>query len=249
MKKFSLLTLTLAAMLTFAACSNDAAEEPADKKESTKSNVEEVEATEDNEVNEEEAVTKDTEDTEEIEEVEIIEEEEVSETESPSTKPSDTEVKNEEETVETEETENTTVSETEQSAPKQAQGQGYTVQLLADYELTEEEPNRDIIYPVDNEENFMRVEVGEAGNYEHFVENTIEVLKASSNGQQPNEMIDLPFDLKGEASTGYQVQTPNGTVSGFVVQKGNQLVRITMFDDANNSHFNAFGQIAQSINF
>lgn len=246
MKKFSLLTLTLAAMLTFAACSNDAAEEPADKKESTKSNVEEVEATEDNEVNEEEAVTKDTEDTEEVEEVEIIENEEVSEKESPSTKPSDTEVKNEEEVVETEET---TVSETEQSAPKQAQGQGYTVQLLADYELTEEEPNRDIIYPVDNEENFMRVEVGEAGNYEHFVENTIEVLKASSNGQQPNEMIDLPFDLKGEASTGYQVQTPNGTVSGFVVQKGNQLVRITMFDDANNSHFNAFGQIAQSINF
>lgn len=246
MKKFSLLTLTLAAMLTFAACSNDAAEEPADKKESTKSNVEEVEATEDNEVNEEEVVTKDTEDTEEVEEVEIIENEEVSEKESPSTKPSNTEVKNEEEVVETEET---TVSETEQSAPKQAQGQGYTVQLLADYELTEEEPNRDIIYPVDNEENFMRVEVGEAGNYEHFVENTIEVLKASSNGQQPNEMIDLPFDLKGEASTGYQVQTPNGTVSGFVVQKGSQLVRITMFDDANNSHFNAFGQIAQSINF
>ena len=248
MKKFSLLTLTLAAMLTFAACSNDTDNDAVDKEESTKSKVEEVETTEKDEVIEEENVTKDTEEVEveEVEEVEIIEEEE------DANEPEDTTTN--EETTDSEEiatTEDTTVtqSQSEQSAPQQAKGQGYTVQLLADYELTEEEPNRDIVYPIDNEENFMRIEVGEAGDYEYFVENTVEVLKASSNGQQPNEMIDLPFDLNGEASTGYQVQTPSGIVSGFVVQKGNQLVRITMFDDANNSHFNAFGQIAQSINF
>ncbi len=242
MKKFSLLTLTLAAMLTFAACSNDTDNDAVDKEESTKSKVEEVETTEKDEVDGEENVTKDTDDAEEVEEVEVIEDED---TETSTEDATDEETKENEEAT----TEDTTVSQSEQSAPQQAKGQGYTVQLLADYELTEEEPNRDIVYPVDNEENFMRIEVGEAGDYEYFVENTVEVLKASSNGQQPNEMIDLPFDLNGEASTGYQVQTPSGIVSGFVVQKGNQLVRITMFDDANNSHFNAFGQIAQSINF
>jgi len=246
MKKFSLLTLTLAAMLTFAACSNDTDNDAVDKEESTKSKVEEVETTEkdkaENEVDDEENVTKDTDDAEEVEEIEVIENED---TETSTEDATDEETKENEEAT----TEDTTVSQSEQSAPQQAKGQGYTVQLLADYELTEEEPNRDIVYPVDNEENFMRIEVGEAGDYEYFVENTVEVLKASSNGQQPNEMIDLPFDLNGEASTGYQVQTPSGIVSGFVVQKGNQLVRITMFDDANNSHFNAFGQIAQSIKF
>ncbi len=233
-------------MLTFAACSNDA-DEPIEKEESTKSNVEEVETDKDEETTEDENVTTDTEDAEEVEEVEVIETED--EKNDASNNESSVEEESDKATEATEEEEETTVSQTEQSAPQQAKGQGYTVQLLADYELTEEEPNRDIVYPVDNEENFMRIEVGEAGDYEHFVENTVEVLKASANGQQPNEMIDLPFDLKGEASTGYQVQTPSGIVSGFVVQKGNQLVRITMFDDANNSHFNAFGQIAQSINF
>ena len=199
MKKFSLLTLTLAAMLTFAACSNDTDNDAVDKEESTKSKVEEVETTEkdkaENEVDDEENVTKDTDDAEEVEEIEVIENED---TETSTEDATDEETKENEEAT----TEDTTVSQSEQSAPQQAKGQGYTVQLLADYELTEEEPNRDIVYPVDNEENFMRIEVGEAGDYEYFVENTVEVLKASSNGQQPNEMIDLPFDLNGEASTG-----------------------------------------------
>lgn len=238
MKKLSLATLTLAAMVTFAACSNDT------PTETPEPNDENVESTETN-VSQDTTTEEQTEVTTETKENETTNETDATTEVEPNKENKETEKVDEEDPTDT------TTSQSDDVVDYTAieeQGQGYTVQILPAFTFANEEPNLDLVTSKEAPDHFMRIQTGEAGDYEYLVDNTIEMLKASAN-VEPNELPELPFQMQADQSAGYQVQSADGTISSFVIQQGERVIRFTMFDDQNNSNFSAFSQMAQSIKF
>lgn len=114
--------------------------------------------------------------------------------------------------------------------------QQFAMKVLPGYTLTSEEPGRDSLYSNDNPSAFMRIETqtAEDGTYDYLLENMQEVLKAASDGEEPQELTDVYSDVadKGiENVKAFKVDTETGPVTGVVFEKDNMVVRFTLFDN------------------
>lgn len=131
--------------------------------------------------------------------------------------------------------------------------QDFTMQILPMYSLTSEEPGRDSLYLTEDGNIFMRIETlpNDAESYDFFKENIVSLLEAvSADGNAPTELTDedkLPQGENIENAIGYTVDTAEGVTSGIVFERNNLLVRLTIFDDANNNHFNNFLKMGETI--
>lgn len=130
--------------------------------------------------------------------------------------------------------------------------QDYSMNLLANYELTSEEPGRDILYSTDDDSHFMRIETmeNEDGNYDYLKDNMIVVLQASSNGETPVELTEdksLPAGDSITNAVSYTVNTETGQVTGILFERGNLIVRLTIFDSMNADYFVDFLKMGETI--
>lgn len=129
--------------------------------------------------------------------------------------------------------------------------QPYAIKVLPDYTLTSEEPGRDSLYSNTNESAFMRIETKstEDGLYDYLAENMQEVLKASSDGQEPEEVKDVYTTSKEGISNvqAYKVETSTGPVTGVLFEKGDMIVRLTIFDSQEGEYTNDFLKMGETI--
>lgn len=129
--------------------------------------------------------------------------------------------------------------------------QPYALKVLPGYTLTSEEPGRDSLYSNTNESAFMRIETktAEDGLYDYLAENMQEVLKASSDGVEPEEVKDVYANSNEGVSNvqAFKVETATGPVTGVLFEKGDMIVRLTIFDAQDGEFTNDFLKMGETI--
>jgi|GEM_PF-1212259 len=126
---------------------------------------------------------------------------------------------------------------TEQTEPvgtlTQSDGQNYELYVQDGYELTSEEPSKDVLYVADNMGVFMRVETFplDEADYDFVADTMKQTLAAVNPDQEPVELT--YFDhVAAIQSTAFNVPSSEGTVTGIVYELENLIVRLTIFDDS-----------------
>ncbi len=130
--------------------------------------------------------------------------------------------------------------------------QDYQIAVLPEYNLTSEEPGRDSLMASEDGEVFMRIETvqKEDDMYDFWLENMSEVLSASANGEAPKELTDvksLPAGDGIEKAKAFSVDSETGTVTGIIYERGEMIVRLTIYDSPKNEHFEKFLRMGETI--
>lgn len=235
--KWSFISALLAVMLVLAACgTTDSGTENTGSDDNSDASALENEATEDEVEDEGELIDEGSDEGSHegsLEETEDSEEPEVEE--------------NPEESS-TEESEAST-----ETGVVDSDNQDFSMNLLANYELSSEEPGRDIVYPKEDDIHFMRIETmeNEEGNYDYLKDNMLVVLEASSNGETPTEVTDPESIPAGDSITkalAYEVNAETGPVTGIIFERDDLIVRLTIFDSENKDYFKDFLDMGATVN-
>ncbi|WP_432359714.1 hypothetical protein [Sporosarcina sp. UB5] len=130
--------------------------------------------------------------------------------------------------------------------------QAFAMEVLPGFTLTSEEPGRDVLYANDEPRAFMRIETQptEDGTYEYLLENVQDVLKAASNGEAPEQLMNVFTEAsqKGiEKAKAFKVNTETGPVTGVVFEKNGMVVRLTLFDNLDEKYKDDFLNMGQTI--
>lgn len=228
--KWSMITALLSILLILSACNSK--ELNADKEPATEpsTNAPEDVSTETDspDINTEEPDAEETEEPEELD------------------KPTDPEVSPDEPIIE--DAENQDVD----AEVVKSDNQDYQMLLLPHYTLTGEEPGKDIVYPTEDDANYMRIETLEAeeGTYDYLVENMLTILEASSDGAKPIEQTDTATFPKGNSIKNlkvFSVDSSGTPVTGLVFERDGLLVHLTIYDSKDAAYYNDFIRMAESI--
>lgn len=239
MKNRKLLYTALSASLLLAACGTDTGEEDNDK-----TTVENTDQAEDTATDGAEATGSETEGTED-------------------TNASDEDVTNDDESTEDDAASDTSDSEADSSEADDAAAlegavetvsdeQDFKIQVLPTYELTSEEPGRDILYVKDQEDKYMVIGTMAAAetDYDKAVENMTETLAATSTDATPVELTDasqLPTNKDLEKVQAYRTASAEGPITAMIFQKGDMIVRVMMYDNTDESYYGEFLKMAETI--
>lgn len=159
----------------------------------------------------------------------------------------------EEEATEEEATEEETTEETEeQSEPigerVESDNQPFSLELIDTYELTAEEPNRDVVFSKENDSQFMRIETFAKADAdrEQLVQTLKDTVTASGSGDAATEISaeELP---QVEAPAGYELDIEGGKVSGYVFETELHFVRVMIYDSSDTPKFEEFIQMIETI--
>lgn len=145
-----------------------------------------------------------------------------------------------------------TAADMSEAVLTESDAQSYSMEVLPGYTLTSEEPGRDSLFAEEEPSAFMRIETqpAEDGSYDYLLENMQEVLKASSNGGEPEELTDIYSDAadKGiENAKAFKVDSETGPVTGVIFEKDDMVVRLTLFDNADEEYKTDFLNMGQTI--
>lgn len=170
---------------------------------------------------------------------------------------------NTEQTSSPEETENIeTESETAQSAASsekvvegttmESDSQNYSITVVEGYELTGEEPNKDLLFNKESDLQSMRIETFSANEVtiEEIQENLVTTLQASNESSTVTEIKDenlIPTNEAIENTSAHQIDTPEGKVSGYVFEREGLIVKLTVFDTTDSPALETFVRMAETI--
>ncbi len=129
--------------------------------------------------------------------------------------------------------------------------QNFSLYKLDGYTLTGEESNINSLSLDDNPAVFMKVETvsKDDASLEIIAKNMHESIRSVSINKEPVEIgkDKLP---KGEGvinPSGYQTTFELGTVSGYVFEQGNLIVRLTIFDQKKLNQTDAFLKMGETV--
>ena len=129
--------------------------------------------------------------------------------------------------------------------------QNYSLYKLDGYSLTGEEPNKDSLYLDENPAVFMRVETisKDDASYEIIADNMVETIAAVSVGKEPVQIAKdkLPQGDGVVNPIGYETTFELGTVSGYVFEQGNLIVRLSIFDQKSVNLTDAFLKMGETV--
>lgn len=130
--------------------------------------------------------------------------------------------------------------------------QDYSIYVLPQYKLTSEEPGKDVLYLDKDGSIFMRIETMsfDEDTYTNAVENIQATLEASSDGVTPDvitESSSLPTGNDISDVQAFKVQTDTTAVTGIVFERGGLIVKLTIFDTAEENHSEQFLRMGETI--
>lgn len=170
------------------------------------------------------------------------------------------ETENAEVTTSPEVTENSEVDTTQAASPEkelkgtstESDSNNYSITVLEGYELTAEEPNKDLLFNQENDLQSMRIETfsTEEITLEEIQENIMASLQASNESSTVTEITDdnmIPTHDSIQNVSAHQIDTTDGKVSGYVFERDGLLVKLTVFDTAATPALEKFVQMAETI--
>ncbi len=130
--------------------------------------------------------------------------------------------------------------------------QEYKISVLPEYSLESEEPGRDSLSLNEDGSIFMRIESAPKSDssYDTLHENMKEVLAASANGASPKEITDtnaLPTGEGIQNAKSFSVEDETGVITGILFERNDMIVRLTIYDNADQTHFEKFLRMGETI--
>ena len=129
--------------------------------------------------------------------------------------------------------------------------QNYSLYKLDGYTLSGEEPNKDSLHLDENPAVFMRIETisKDDASYEIIADNMVETIAAVSVGKEPVQIAKdkLPQGENVVNPIGYETTFELGTVSGYVFEQGNLIVRLSIFDQESVKLTDAFLKMGETV--
>lgn len=134
----------------------------------------------------------------------------------------------------------------------QSDNQNFAITVVAGFELTGEEPNKDLLFNKENDAQSMRIETFKEAevNVTDVTNNLVETLKASNEQAEVIQITDenqLPFNEFIEEANGFQIDTPDGKVSGYTFIKDGMVVKLTVFNTVDAPALELFVEMAETI--
>ncbi len=124
--------------------------------------------------------------------------------------------------------------------------QGYSMYVLPEFELTAEEPNKDVLFLKDNDKISMRIEILPAdSDMEQLKENTKAQLGAV-NGDIKDLQASNDQQWLADASI-MQAENTSDQVTAYIVKKDDSIVKMTIFSKKDADYNDAFVKMAETI--
>lgn len=121
----------------------------------------------------------------------------------------------------------------------------YSLYVLPEYELTGEEPNKDVLYFKEDDLHFMRIELIPEGQEEAMLEeNTIAQLEAVSEDVQS---VELPQEDAFQNAKGFAADNGEDAVSAYIVHNDQADFKISIYSKTGAQHQDAFLKMAATI--
>ncbi|WP_404323797.1 hypothetical protein LG298_07990 [Cytobacillus firmus] len=128
---------------------------------------------------------------------------------------------------------------------KHSDNQNYSMYVLPEYELTAEEPNKDVLYLSENDQIFMRIELlPNDADWDMIEENTKAQLEAVSENVQTSK---APSDDFYKNASVMKAEGNGEKVSAYLMKNDNLSLKLTIFNKEDADHEDAFLQMAKTI--
>ncbi|EWG11724.1 hypothetical protein [Cytobacillus firmus] len=128
---------------------------------------------------------------------------------------------------------------------KHSDNQNYSMYVLPAYELTAEEPNKDVLYLTENDQVFMRIELlPDDADWDMIEENTKAQLEAVSENVQTSK---APSDDFYKDAAVMRAEGNGEKVSAYLVKNDNLSLKLTLFNKEDADHEDPFLQMAKTI--
>jgi hypothetical protein len=128
---------------------------------------------------------------------------------------------------------------------KHSDNQGYSIYILPEYELTAEEPNKDVVILTSNGEIFMRIELlSKDVNWDTTVQTAVEQLQAVSS-----EVTELPPPKEEffENSKVYEAKENEDVITSYLVKNSEGVIKLTLFTKDTADYRDSFIKMAETI--
>lgn len=124
----------------------------------------------------------------------------------------------------------------------------YAITLLKGYTFMEEEPGRDIVSLSADGQTFMRLEVEEFTQdaYDFYKQNGLELAQAIAGDAEvhTNDPVSLQ---NAKQAMSYQTKISESTISIFVFEMNDKVVRATIYDEPTEKYTNEFAEMLSTI--
>lgn len=128
---------------------------------------------------------------------------------------------------------------------KHSDNQGYSMYILPEYELTAEEPNKDVVMLTDDGEIFMRVELlTEDVDWKATEQTAVEQLQAVAT--KVNEVTPPKLDFFANSKV-YEAKINGEVITSYLVKNNEGIIKLTSFTKDSDDHRDSFIKMAETI--
>lgn len=134
----------------------------------------------------------------------------------------------------------------------ESDSQNYSITVMEGYELTGEEPNKDLLFNQDNNLQSMRIETFSVDEVtmEEIQGNLVTTLQASNESATVTSIEDenlIPANDVMDKTSAHQIDVTDGKVSGYVFERDGLIVKLTVSDTTESPVLETFIQMAETI--
>ncbi|MFZ0445481.1 MAG: hypothetical protein WAM95_12840 [Bacillus sp. (in: firmicutes)] len=122
--------------------------------------------------------------------------------------------------------------------------QTFGIYILPTYELSAEEPNKDVLYYKEDDHHFMRIEVLPGDSDQNSLkETTLTQLQAVNEDVQT--LSPEANDIQN--ATIMQAKKDNEIVTAYLIEQEDKFIKLTIFTNEQENHQDAFVQMAKNL--
>lgn len=122
-----------------------------------------------------------------------------------------------------------------QNAKTQKSDQHYSISVFSGYQLTGEEPGRDVLYDQQDDAFFMRIEILPAES-DLYTESQTMKDQLEAVGSRAEDYSKTDDSKQLSADKAYQASNGNEKVSGFLISKEDSIIKLTIFNPDTGKH-------------
>lgn len=128
---------------------------------------------------------------------------------------------------------------------KTSDNQNYSMFVLPDYELTAEEPNKDIVFLSEDDEISMRIELlPDDADWDSAINTAKSQLAVVNNEVKTIELPDDEFFTNG---TAFEASSDTDVVKAYLIKNDELSLKLTLFLKSTEDHTDPFLKMAQTI--
>lgn len=128
---------------------------------------------------------------------------------------------------------------------QESDNQHYSMYVLPDFELTPEEPNKDVVFLSENGHVFMRIELlPNDVDWNFLTENTKAQLEAVNSTVQN---LEAPDDDFYKNAVVMETSSNNDVVTAYLIKNDNQPLKLTIFSQKDLDYRDAFLKMGKTI--